>query len=261
MMRMPTKILLTKKMSLENGVLLVGLPGIGLVGKMAVDYLLKEMKPQKIAEVYSDSFPPSVHTKNSKIHLIKNELYYLKHKKQEFIILAGPVQPTLDFKIGSSREHYEFSETLVNFFKSIGIKEIITLAGINIGEKRLNKKPGVIVAGSDDETIKAWKSFGAKEDKKEGLISGAAGLLVGLGKLHNMSGACLMGETNAQLVYGDQGSAKRVLEILSKRFNMKLNMKKIEKDAKDIEKAFKDLSQQLEALEEETPSEDLPYVR
>ncbi|MBT4192457.1 MAG: hypothetical protein HOE11_04065 [Candidatus Diapherotrites archaeon] len=258
---MPTKILLTKKVSFKDGVLLVGLPGIGLVGKITVDYLLKELKPVKIAEVLSDSFPPSVHTKNSKINLIKNEIYHLVYKKKNFLILAGPVQPSLDFKVGSAHEHYEFSETLVNFFKSVGINEIVTLAGINIGDKRLNKEPGVIVAGTDDVIIKAWKTAGAKEDKKEGLISGAAGLMVGLGRLRSMKGVCLMGETNSQLVYGDQGSAKKMLELLVKKFKFKLNMKSIAKDSKDIEKAFKELTQQLEAVEDEEPSTNLPYVR
>lgn len=258
---MPTKILLTKKISLKNGVLLVGLPGIGLVGKIVVDYLLKELKPVKIAEILSDSFPPCVHTKNSRIRLIKNEIYHLNYKKKDFLIVAGPIQPTLDFKIGSSHEHYEFSETLVNFFKSVGITEIITLAGINIGEKRLNQKPGVIIAGTDDEIINYWVGLGAKQDKKEGLISGVAGLMIGLGQLHNIKGACLMGETNAQLIYGDHGSAKRVLEVLSKKFNFKINMKTIEKDSKEIEKAFKELTQHLEAIEEEKPNEKLPYVR
>lgn len=258
---MPTKILLTKKIQLENGILIVGLPGIGLVGKIAVDYLLKELKPVKIAEVLSDSFPPSVHTKNSKIELIRNELFYLKYKKQDFLFLAGPVQPTLDFKIGSNHEHYEFNESLVNFFKQVGIVEIITLAGINIGEKRVNQKPGVIVAATDDETLKTWEKNGAKKDKKEGLISGVAGLLVGLGKIRAIRGACLMGETSAQLVYGDQGSAKRVLDVLKKRFKFKLNMKSIEKDSKEIEKAFNELNQQLQELEEDGGSEKLPYVR
>ncbi len=258
---MPTKILLTEKIALKDGILLVGLPGIGLVGKIAVDYLLKELKPRKIAEILSDSFPPSVHTKKSKIELIRNEIYYLNYKKQEFLILAGPVQPTLDFKVGSSHEHYEFSETLVNFFKSVGIVEIITMAGINIGEKRVNASPGVVIAATDDQTIKMWKSFGAKEDNKEGLISGVAGLLVGLGKLRSIKGACLMGETSAQLIYGDQGSAKRLLEILKKRFKFKLNMKSIEKDSKQIEKAFNELNSQLEAIEHAETNEKLPYVR
>ena len=258
---MPTKILVTKKVVAKNAVLLVGLPGIGLVGKISIDYLLKELSPEKIAEIYSDSFPPSVHTKNSRVYLIKDEVYYLKYKKKEFFFLVGPVQPTLDFKVGSSHEHYEFAETMISFFKSSGVGEVITLAGINIGDKRLNVKPKVIVAGNDDLIIKEWKNFGAKVDKKEGLISGAAGLLVGICRLHKMTGACLMGETNAQLVYGDQGSAKSVLEVLKKRFGFNLKMSSIDKDAKEIEKAFKDLNMQLEALEDEAPQGNLPYVR
>lgn len=258
---MPTKILVTKKLATKNAVLIVGLPGIGLVGKISIDYLLKELSPEKIAEVYSDSFPPSVHTKNSKVHLIKDEIYYLKYKKQDFFFLVGPVQPTLDFKVGSAHEHYEFAETMISYFKSVGVNEVITLAGLNIGEKRINMKPKIVVAGTDDVTIKKWKKFGAKEDKKEGLISGAAGLFVGIGRLQKMTGACLMGETNAQLVYGDQGSAKAVIELLKKRFGFKIKMKSIDKEAKEIETAFKDLNQQLESIEDETPIDNLPYVR
>lgn len=258
---MPTKLLVIKKVPLKNAALIVGLPGIGLVGKISVDYLMKELKPQKIADVLSDSFPPSVHTKNSKIFLIKNEIFHLNYKGRDFVFLAGPVQPALDMKLGSAQEHYEFAETLVNFFKSIGVTEIVTLAGVNVGDKRINEKPGVVVASSDDTLLDDWKKAGAKEDKKEGLISGAAGLIVGLGALHGVKGVCLMGETNAQLIYGDQGSAKSVVTLIAKKFGFKVDMKSLEKDSKQIEKAFKDLTQQLEVGEEEKPDNNLTYVR
>jgi uncharacterized protein len=259
---MPTKILVVKKVNLSNAVLIVGLPGIGLVGKIALDYLMKELKPEKIAEVYAYSFPPSIHTKNSIVNLIHDDIFYLKKGKQEFVFLAGPVQPTLDPKIGTSQEHYEFAETLIGFFKSIGVKEVITLAGINIGDKRLDVEPNVIVAGTDKELIDSWLKIGAKEDKKEGLVSGVAGLMVGLSRMYGMKGACLMGETNIQLVYGDNGSAKKVIEIICKRFKLKIKMSSITKDAKEIEKTFKELTKQLQSLEEE-PEKDtnLPYVR
>jgi proteasome assembly chaperone (PAC2) family protein len=202
-----------------------------------------------------------VHTKNSKIFLIKNEIFHLSYKGKDFVFLAGPVQPALDMKVGSAQEHYEFAETLVNFFKASGVTEIVTLAGLNVGDKRINEKPGVVVAASDDSLLTEWKKIGAKEDKKEGLISGAAGLIVGLGQLHGVKGACLMGETNAQLIYGDQGSAKSVVDLICKKFGFKVNMKSIEKDSKQIEKAFKDLTQQLDASEEEKPDNNLSYVR
>jgi len=258
---MPTRILVTKKVQFKDAVLLVGLPGIGLVGKISLDYMLKQLKTEKIAEVLSDSFPPSVHTKDSKVFLIKDEVFHFNQKGKDYLFLSGPVQPALDFKVGSSHEHYEFSETLINFFKNIGVSEIVTLAGINVGDNRINKVPEVIVAGTDDLILTEWKKFGAKEDKKEGLISGVAGLLVGIGKLHSIKGACLMGETNPQLVYGDHGSAKRVLEIVSKRFDFKFKMKSIEKEAKQIEKAFKELTTHLEVPLEEEKTDKLSYVR
>jgi uncharacterized protein (TIGR00162 family) len=259
---MPTKILVLKKLQLKDAVLVVGLPGIGLVGKISVDYLLKQFKAEKVAEVLSDSFPPSVHTKNSRVSLIRDEVFYFNFNGKDFLFLAGPVQPTLDFRVGSSHEHYEFAETLVGFFKSIGVSELVTLAGINVGDNRLNRVPEVIVAGTSDEIIGVWKKLGAKEDKKEGLISGAAGLFVGVGGLHSINGACLMGETNPQLVYGDHGSAKQVVELISKRFGFKVSMKSIEKEAKQIEKAFKELTTHLEVPPaEEKIDGKLSYVR
>ena len=216
---MPTKILVLKKLQLQNAVLIVGLPGIGLVGKISVDYLLKQFKPDKVGEILSDSFPPSVHTKESKIRLIKDEIFHFNYKKKDYLFLAGPVQPTLDIHVGSNHEHYEFAETLVNFFKGIGVIEMVTLAGLNVGNTRLsNNKPRVIVAGTDDSLVQDWVKAGATEDKKEGLISGAAGLMIGIGALHRIKGACLMGETNAQLIYGDHGSAKSIIELLSKKY-------------------------------------------
>ncbi|MEK6958801.1 MAG: PAC2 family protein [archaeon] len=258
---MPTKILVTKRLQLKDATLVVGLPGIGLVGKIAVDYLLKQLKTEKIAEVLSDSFPPSVHTKESKIYMIRDEIFYINLKGRDFLFLVGPVQPSLDNKVGTSHEHYEFAETLLGFFKSLGVTEIVTLAGINVGDARLNTKPSVVVAATDDEMLKAWVTLGAKEDKKEGLISGAAGLMVGIGRLHGIKGACLMGETNAQLVYGDQGSAKKILELLHKKYGFKVKMTTIEKESKAIEKAFKDLTQNLEVMEEPKCENGLTYVR
>ncbi len=260
---MPTTVNILSEKKYKDSVLFTGLPGIGLVGKITVDYLLKHLKTEKIGEVFSDSFPPSVHTKKGVLSLIKDELHAFEKEGKTFIFLSGPVQPSLDYRSGSSEEHYEFASKIVESAKSLGVKEIVTLAGINIGEKRLERDPGIIVAGTSEKVIEEWKSNGAKVDKKEGLISGAAGLILGVAKENSIAGACLMGETNASLVYGDHGSAKKLIEMLVKKFEFDINMSSIEKEAKNIEKAFAQLAQQIEALEEEeeTPTKDLSYIR
>lgn len=258
---MATKIVFLKKQKLSKPVLFVGLPGIGLVGKICVDYFLKQFKTELIAEVYSDSFPPTVHTKEGLIELITDQIFAFKFKGRHFLFLSGPVQPSLDFRTGSSQEHYDFAEEIVAAVKKLGVKEIFTLAGINVGDKRLEKQPNVVVAATNKKILEEFKKLGATSGQKEGLISGAAGLVLGIGAQHGVEGACLMGETNARLVYGDHGAAKMLIELLVKKFGFKVEMKSIEREAKNIEEAFKKLAEQFEEAEENMPPEGPSYVR
>ena len=258
------EIKVLKELKLKHGVMFTGLPGIGLVGKIVVDYLLKEFNAIKIAEVYSDAFPPSVHTKSGIVEMIKDDFYYYSHEDKDYVFLAGPVQPALDFRMGSTQDHYEFARRIVDYAKGLGVESIYTLAGINVGESRLGKKPRIIAAATNRPLLEDLKKLGAISEQPEGLISGAAGLILGVAKEEGIPGACLMGETAAKLVYGDHGAAKSMLELLTKQFGFQVDMKKIEKEAKQIEKAFKQLSQQIEAetkTEKEVPDESLTYVR
>ncbi len=253
-----------RKRKLKNGVLFTGLPGIGLVGKIAVDYMLKQFKPKKIANIYSDSFPPSVHVANGLAELIKDELYLYRFKGRDFLFLAGPVQPALDVRYASMHDHYEFASKIVDAVIAIGVKEIYTLAGINIGDARLKRKPRAIVAASDRELLKEFKKLGAKTDMKNGLISGAAGLILGIAAKRGLRGACIMGETSDKLVYGDHGAAKRVLELLIKKFGFELDMNAIAEEAKNIEETFRQIAMELASQAKQEREEDLQrpsYVR
>lgn len=261
---MVTRIKIVSKKKFKNPVLVTGLPGIGLVGKICVDYLLKQLKSERVAVITSDAFPPSVHTQKGVIELIQDEIFYCKITGKDYLFLAGPVQPHLDMRIGGSAEHYEFAESIVKAVKSLGVKQIFTLAGVNIGEQRLTQEPNVVVSATSKALLETFKKSGAVASEQEGLISGAAGLLLGLGIEHGLEGVCLMGETNASLVYGDHGAAKKVLDLLSKRFAWKIKMEAIDKESKNIEKAFTQLAKQLEEQQigpEKPGSGGLSYVR
>jgi len=257
---MNTVVRFYKEMKFEKATLFTGLPGIGLVGKICADYMLKQFKAQKVAEITSDSFPPSVHTSHGLIGRIKDELYYFPYKGKDYLFLAGPVQPSLDIRASSTKDHHESAQSLVDAFCGCGIGEIVTLAGLNIGERRMVSEPKVVVAATRKDLLLEWKKLGAIEERPDGLISGAAGLILGIAKEKGVRGICLMGQTNARLVYGDHGAAKEVLKLLVRKYKFKLDMKNIDKEAKQIEKAFTQLSKQFEPREEK-PENGLSYVR
>ena len=67
-----------RKPVLKEPILIEGLPGIGNVGKLAVEHLIEEIGAKKFVEIYSKDFPPQVFINtDGTIKLVNNELYYL----------------------------------------------------------------------------------------------------------------------------------------------------------------------------------------
>ena len=242
---MQTRFNQLKKVSLKNPILIVGLPGIGLIGKIAAEYLIDQLKPVKIAEINSDYFPPSVFSIKGQLSLIGDEVHFLKGKRNDFLFLTGPVQPILDARVNNSEAHYAFNRFLLAEFKKLGVKKIITLAGIDIGEARLNQEPLVVVSATDKKSLQEFKDL-ACLPYNDGLITGSAGMMLGLGLHEGFNGACLMGQTSARMVFADHQAAKKVIELLVKKFGFKVNIKSIEEEAKKVEQAFIDLNKQIE---------------
>ena len=245
---------LGKMPKLTNPILIEGLPGIGNVGKLAVEHLIDTIKAKKFAEIYSKDFPPQVFiNSDGTIDLVKNEFYYWKAKEKDqrdLILLTG------DYQGLSSRGQYELVERILDVCEEFGIKELYTLGGYGLGHDI--SKPKVLCATTHKELVKDMKKHGAvfKKNEPGGGIVGASGLLLGLGKLRKLKGTCFMGETPGYLV--DPKSAKAVLKILMSITKIDVDLSALEDKAKEIEQ----IAQQLKEIEGSSTekSEDLKYI-
>jgi proteasome assembly chaperone (PAC2) family protein len=60
------------------------LPGLGLVGKIAARYLIKQLKAQKFAYLYSPHFPYFVLvSKKGSVRPLRGTFYFWKNEKGE----------------------------------------------------------------------------------------------------------------------------------------------------------------------------------
>lgn len=243
-----------KKPKLKNPILIEGLPGIGNVGKLAVEHLIENIDAVKFAELYSKDFPPQVFINTDGIvELVKNEFYYWKAKKKkqrDLVLLTG------DYQGLSSHGQYELVEKILDISEDLGVREIYTLGGYGLGHEI--HEPKVLCATTNKHLVKTMKKYGAifKRDEPGGGIVGASGLLLGLGKLRGFEGTCFMGETPGYLV--DPKSAKAVLKILTKITNISVNLSELEKKAKEIERIAHQL-REMEGLSKEK-TDDLKYI-
>ena len=60
-----------RKVELKNPILVEGFPGLGMVGSIATQYLVRQLKAQKLATLYSPNFPYHVLVGNA--HVIEEQ--------------------------------------------------------------------------------------------------------------------------------------------------------------------------------------------
>ncbi|MGD0728521.1 MAG: proteasome assembly chaperone family protein [Candidatus Micrarchaeaceae archaeon] len=240
---MITKTVIKRKKGIKanKSILVVGLPGIGNVGKLIAEHLKKELNAEKIATLYSPHFPHQViMLKNGKIRLVNNRFYIIKAKKpntNDIILLTGDAQAL------SSEGQYEVNAKIVDFFKQeLDGQFIYTIGGYNIGEN-MATKPRVFANATSSEVIKQFKGSDVIFGKSKGVIFGSAGLIIAFAKMQKIDGVCLMGETGFLEV--DASAAKAVLLQLSKRLNIKTNTTNLDKIIEKTAKAVKELEAQM----------------
>lgn len=241
---------LDKGRNVKAGILIAGLPGIGLVGKIAVEHLIDELDAMGICKIYSFSFPAQVELNNQGvIKLIEVQVYFwdAKSPNKNIILLTGDTQPQ------DSQGSYELAETILELASKYGVREVYTMAAYMTG--RHPEQPRVFVAATDLNILNRILKRAEAIPMTGGSITGLNGLLIGLAKLYNMSGACLLGETSGYVA--DPGAAKAVLETLAKVLGLQIDTAELEEKAKETSRFIRDLERAREVERkgrEEKPS-------
>ncbi|WP_406658210.1 proteasome assembly chaperone family protein [Methanolobus sp. ZRKC2] len=253
-----TKVIrLKEEVQLNNPVFLVGLPGVGHVGKLVAEHLIEELDAEKIIEIYSHHFPPQVLVdENSEIDMVNNEMYICSTSKSDILVLVG------DHQSSTGEGHYELCDLYLDIAEEFGIERIYTLGGFPTGQ--LTHSDEVLGAVNSLELADELKENGVvfKENEPGGGIVGASGLMLGLSKFRNIDAACLMGLTSGYLV--DPKSAQSLLKVICKIFDVEIDEGPLEERAKEMEKIvarLKEVEQQQQGIPEASVrDEDLRYI-
>jgi uncharacterized protein len=220
-----------KKVKLSNPILIEGLPGIANVGKIVVDYLIEDLKAEKIMTFFSYDLPNSVFVnENNLVELPKLEIYYKKINGRDFLFLAGDVQPA------SERASYVFADLILDMVEKYNCKEIITLGGIGLGEPP--EKPIVFCAGNNTSFVKKFLDKGAKNNVYGlvGPIIGLSGLLVGMSGKRKIKSTALLAETLGHPMYLGLKGARSTIKVLNKVYDFNVNMRSLNKEIKIVDK-------------------------
>jgi uncharacterized protein (TIGR00162 family) len=216
------------KVDLKNPILVEGLPGLGLVGKIAIRHLIKQLKAEKFAFLYSPHFPYFVIvSKKGSVRLLRGAFYFWKNKggKNDLIFFTG------DSQAQTIEGQYEISDRILEFAKRYNVKLIITIGGYRMEAK---DKPKVVAAATDSELLEKALSAGAEISPAGSPIVGTAGLILGLSHFRKIEALCLLGETRGYLP--DPKSAKSILEVLQLILGFDANLSGLDEEIAKGEK-------------------------
>jgi uncharacterized protein (TIGR00162 family) len=243
----------TVKPDLREPVLIEGLPGMGMVGRIAVRFLIKQFGATRFAELYSPHFPYYVLVnKKGSVRLLRCEFFSCKNPvgDNDLVFLVG------DSQAQTIEGQYEVTDAILDYAVKLGVKTIVTIGGYR---QEADEAPRVVAVSTSQELLERALNAKAVASPSGNPIVGTAGLLLGLAKLRGVDALCLLGETRGYLP--DPVAAKSILEVLERMLGLKVDYagldvqieksKEIASKMREIEERREKYSQKMRRSEEE----------
>ncbi|HLD13072.1 MAG TPA: PAC2 family protein [Candidatus Nanoarchaeia archaeon] len=215
---------------LKKPILIEGLPGMGNVGKIAVDFLIDALGAKKLFEITSYQLPHCVFVNDENmVELPEIEVYYKNVGDRTLLFLAGDIQPI------NEQSCYEFCHAILDQFQKRKVQEIITLGGIAL--PKVPQNPKVFCAGNSKKLLRRYEKsrlVHMNTSSVVGPIMGVSGLLTGLAGKRNIPAVSLLAETFAHPNYVGVDGAKELLRVLCKQLSIKVDIARLDEEFKDI---------------------------
>ncbi len=237
---MKTAVREVAKTRIRDPFLIEGLPGLGMVGRIATRYLAKQLKAQRLAFLYSPHFP---------YYVIVNRKGNARLLRGDFHYWNSPLENDLIFFTGDSQAQtiegqYEIAETILSFASKYRVEAIFTLGGFR---KETSKTPRVFATATDDAIMEKAIKAGATQSPPGNPIVGTAGLLIGMAKFKRLPALCLLGETRGYLP--DPKAAKSILTVLQKMLRIPVSLEELDKEVAKADRILEKM-RQIEARRE-----------
>jgi uncharacterized protein len=218
----------SKPLSHEGSSVLMGFPGSGLVGSIALQYMVDQLEFTQIGSMNSKYFPPLAMMNRGVINI---PVRVFEKENLAAIVADIPIHPSIC---------YEVANGIMEWLMPFNIREVVTIAGIitNETEKRVFG-----VATSEEALPRIQESTIILPI---GSISGIASSFLIECRIRNIDAFGLLGETiNAP----DPRASAAIIGVLNKMYGLELDIQPLLEQADEIESTMHKLAEQVQTAE------------
>lgn len=221
---MAVEIVRTESIDAKNPLIIVGFPGIGLVGSIATSYFVEKNGFKMVGYVTSNEFAPLAAIHNY-TPLPPARIYYSK-EKNIVVVLSEIVVP-----VSVSNE---FAHEILDFAKELKSGKIISVGGISLKES----ENAVYIVGNEKKEVDSLVSKKIGRSIREGATTGVTGTLLALAGVAGYSILAVLAEASPDFV--DPKAAANALQALSKIIDVPINTLELEKEARTLAQGAKE---------------------
>lgn len=231
---------------MDDPLVVVGLPGIGLVGKLAASTIAKQLGLEKVADLFFGDFPPqAVVDADGGLEIPKAELWAKRmDEAPDVVVLTGDAQPT------TPRGVFAFAASTCELLKRFKCSALVAGGAMVTG--RVPEEPRVHVASTHPSLLERFTSLRSKrcQPMAGGVITGLNGVLPAwMGRVEGVPGACLLAEVVPGLEV-DPRAAKAVLEAVKETFGHEFDHPDLDALVERVEESLKAMARASEATRE-----------
>ncbi len=251
--KIETKKVIPQKQFSEP-IVLIGWPGIALIGKLSVESIRDSLGAELIMEIQCFDFPPKAGVEKGVLQVPKAKVYYKSRiEESDLIILTADYQPQ------SSEGVFEFCDTLCNELKQItGNKIKMYLSTGAMVTDQLTDGPTLHVCGTDDSIVNSFMEFDNTKIMETGVIAGANGILPAYAGANGFApGICLLAETlPLPMMTLDPKASKALVALIKDYFKLDIDFTELDKKIEEMETMFDKFKKQAnQFMREQPPSE------
>ena len=233
------KLTLTKKP--KNTIIIEGFPGFGLIGTIAIEYLMDHLETEKIGVVEMEEIPAMIAIHQNKVV----EPISIHYNKQYNLVLIHAIN------VGKNLG-WKLAEMVAELAKQISAKQIISLEGVGSP----NPDSGRVFYYSTTNGNTNKKLEDTAKPLMEGIIVGATGAL--LSKSMNIPILALFAEAKSGLP--DSKAAAEIIKALDAYTGLKVDPKPLMKQAALFENKLKSIIEKGQKAEDTHQKKKLSYV-
>lgn len=218
-----------QKLDIGGYVFVEGFPGVGLVGPMAISYMVQKLNMKYVGYIEGDDFPPLITIHNGKplppVRLYYSEKYKITSIFAEFTI---PIELV-----------HEISNKIYEYMKSKKIAKIISISGIPSSHVESDS----IFAIASTEALMKDAAKAELSTITEGVSTGVSAMLLKNAITDTTSSALpttiVLVPVEPSLI--DPKCAELAITSINKLLGIKIEVDELEKEAKEAEAKMQEL--------------------